>query len=161
DRNENPYGPIASALKALTEAAKLGNRYPTNAPDLVAAIAKHHKVEKDNVLLGIGSGELLRASVPAFTGPTRALATAGATFETCPQFARRLNFPIREVAVDKALCLDMQALEDAASGAGMLYLCNPNNPTGSIVPTKEVAAVIDRLASRSPETVTLLDEAYH
>ncbi len=161
DRNENPYGPIPSALKAAVEAAKLGHRYPINAQDLVEALAKHHAVEKDNVLLGIGSGELLRAAVPAFSGPTRPLVAPAPTFETCPQVARRLSYPLREIPVDKTLRLDLAGLEDAAAGAGLLYLCNPNNPTGSIVPTKDVAAIIDRLKDRSPETVTLLDEAYH
>jgi histidinol-phosphate aminotransferase len=161
DRNENPYGPVPAALKAAVEAARLGHRYPTNARDLIEALAKHHGVEKTNVLLGIGSGELLRAAVPAFAGPTRPLAAPVPTFETCPQFARRLGYPLREVRVDKGLRLDLSGLEDAAKGAGLLFLCNPNNPTGSIVPTKEVAAVIDRLEDRSPETVTLVDEAYH
>lgn len=161
DRNENPYGPVPSALKAAVEAARLGHRYPTNAQDLVDALARHHAVERENVLLGIGSGELLRAAVPAFAGPARPLVAPAPTFETCPQFARRLNYPLREIPVDKTARLDLAGLEDAAAGAGLLYLCNPNNPTGSIVPTRDVAALIDRLEGRSPETVTLLDEAYH
>lgn len=161
DRNENPYGPIPSALRAAVEAAQLGHRYPTNAQDLVEALAGHHQVGRENVLLGIGSGELLRAAVPAFSGPTRPLVAPAPTFETCSQFARRLNHPLREIPVDASLRLDLTGLEDAAGGAGLLYLCNPNNPTGSIVPTKDIAALIDRLQGRSPETVTLLDEAYH
>ncbi len=161
DRNENPYGLIPSALKAAVEATQLGHRYPTNAQDLIDALAKHHAVGKENVLLGIGSGELLRAAVPAFCGPTRPLVAPVPTFETCSQVARRLNYPLREVPVDKGLRLDLAGLEDAAAGSGLLFLCNPNNPTGSVIPSQDIAAVVDRLEGRSPATVTLLDEAYH
>jgi histidinol-phosphate aminotransferase len=161
DQNENPLGPGAHVSEAIAQAAKLGNRYPRNAVDLVAALAKHHGLERENVLLGLGSGELLRASVPAFTSPARPLVAGLPTFETCTLTARRMNIPVREVAVDKDLRLDLAGMDDAAGGAGLVFLCNPNNPTGTLVPTREVAALIDRVAARSPETVVLVDEAYH
>jgi histidinol-phosphate aminotransferase len=162
DANENPYGPSPAVAKAVAEAlAKSGNRYPRNTQDLIDALAKHHEVPKDNILIAAGSGELLRVAIPAFTGPTRALVAPLPTFETCTGAARRMNFPVRELVVDKALRLDLAGLDDAAGGAGLLYLCNPNNPTGTVVPTKEIAAICDRLAARSPETFVLLDEAYH
>jgi len=162
DANENPYGPSPAVAKAVAETlAKSGNRYPKNTQDLIDAIAKHHDVPKDNVLIASGSGELLRVAIPAFTGPTRALAVPVPTFETCTGVARKLNYPVRELPVDKALRLDLAGLEDAAGGAGLLYICNPNNPTGTVVPTREIAAICDRLAARSPETFVLVDEAYH
>jgi histidinol-phosphate aminotransferase len=161
DQNENPFGPGPRVLEAIREAATRGNRYPRNAADLVEALAKHHAVKRDNVLIGLGSGELLRASVPAFVSATRPLVAGLPTFETCTLTARRMNFPLREVAVDKDLRLDLAGMEDAAGGAGLVFLCNPNNPTGTLQPTREVSALIDRVAARSPETVVLVDEAYH
>jgi histidinol-phosphate/aromatic aminotransferase/cobyric acid decarboxylase-like protein len=67
---------------------------------------------------------------------------------------------VREVAVDASFRLDLPAMEDAAGGAGLVFFCNPNNPTGTTWPTKDIEAMIDRLAQRSPETVILVDEAY-
>ncbi|MBK5255189.1 MAG: aminotransferase class I/II-fold pyridoxal phosphate-dependent enzyme [Vicinamibacteria bacterium] len=160
DQNENPHSPGSTVSKAVMEALTQGNRYPKNAGDLVTAIAKLHGVAGENILLGSGSGELLKASVPAFVDSRRALVAGLPTFETCTNTARSLGLPVREVAVDASLRLDLPAMEDAAGGAGLVFFCNPNNPTGTTWPTKEIEAMIDRLAQRSPETVVMVDEAY-
>jgi len=160
DQNENPYAPGPSVTKAVMEALSQGNRYPRNIADLVGALAKFHGVARENVLLGAGSGELLRSAIPAFVDAKRPLVAGLPTFETCTRTATSLGLPVREVAVDASLRLDLPAMEDAAAGAGLLFFCNPNNPTGTTWPTKDVEAMIDRLGQRSPETVVLVDEAY-
>jgi len=159
--NECPFPPPPAVQKAVTEATLLGHRYPRNAGALVEALARHHGVAADNLLLGLGSGELLQAAPVAFCGPGRPLVAPVPTFETPITVARRLNLPVREVALDRSLRVDLAGLEDASAGAGLLFLCNPNNPTGTLVPTRDVSALIDRLRDRSPETVVLLDEAYY
>lgn len=160
DQNENPYGLYPSARRAATEGLSRGHLYPKNAGDLVAAIAKRYGVSNSNVLLAAGSGELLRAAVPAFVDSKRPLVAGLPTFETSTRTARDLALPVREVAVDAQLRLDLPRMEDAAAGAGLVFFCNPNNPTGTVWPTKECEAMIERLSARSPETVVLMDEAY-
>ncbi len=162
DSNENPNAPGPAVTKAVMDAlAQAGNRYPrTLVIHLAESLAKVHGVSRDNIFLGAGSGELLKAAVPAFVDAKRALVAGLPTFETCTSTARALGLPVREVAVDASMRLDLSGMEDAAGGAGLLYFCNPNNPTSTICPTREVEAMIDRLAQRSPETTILVDEAY-
>lgn len=160
DQNENPYAPGPGITKAVMEALTSGHRYPRNIADLAAAVAKAHGVSRENVLLGAGSGELLRSVVPAFVDSKRPLVAGLPTFETCTRTAMSLGLPVREVAIDASLRLDLPAMEDAAAGAGLLFFCNPNNPTGTTWPTKDVEDMINRLGQRSPETLVLIDEAY-
>jgi histidinol-phosphate aminotransferase len=160
DQNENPYGPGPSVTKAVMEALTRGNRYPSRAGELTDAIAKLHGVTRENVLLGAGSGELLRSSVLAFVDAKRHLVAGLPTFETCTASAKAMGFPVREVPIDASLRLDLPAMETAASGAGLMFFCNPNNPTGTTWPTREIEGMLDRLAAKSPDTVTIVDEAY-
>ena len=163
DQNENPYGPGPSVTRAVMEAVARGNRYPSRAAgtgDLTDAIASMHGVTRDNVLLGAGSGELLKSSVLAFVDSKRHLVAGLPTFETCTGTAKAMGFPVREVPVDGTLRLDLPAMEAASPGAGLVFFCNPNNPTGTTWPTRDVEAMVDRLGASSPETVVLVDEAY-
>jgi histidinol-phosphate aminotransferase len=112
------------------------------------------------VLLSAGSGDLLRAAVQAFTSPARGLVLPHPTFEMPANAAARLGHPVTPVPVDAELRMDLDALGAAARGAGLLYLCNPNNPTSTTVPGDAVAAVIAALAAASPHTAVLVDEAY-
>lgn len=160
DQNENPLSPGSSVTKAVMEALAQGNRYPQRGAELIKAIAKLHGVAPENVLTGAGSGELLQSAVPAFVSAGRPLVAGLPTFETCTNTARSLGLPVREVPIDASFRLDLPAMEDAAGGAGLVFFCNPNNPTGTTWPTKDVEAMIDRLGQRSPETIVLVDEAY-
>ncbi|MBX7185376.1 MAG: aminotransferase class I/II-fold pyridoxal phosphate-dependent enzyme [Vicinamibacteria bacterium] len=160
DSNENPEAPSSAVSKAVVEALAQGNRYPRNAFDLAEALAKTHGVTRDNIFLGAGSGELLKAAVPAFVDAKRHLVSPVPTFNTCLTVARSLELPVREVPIDSRMLLDLAGIEAASAGAGLLYLCNPNNPTATLLPTKDIEGLLDRLAQRSPETVVILDEAY-
>jgi len=162
DQNENPYGPGPSVTRAVMEAVTKGNRYPGRGAsgDLTEAIANLHGVARENVLLGAGSGELLKSSVLAFVDAKRHLVAGLPTFETCTGAAKAMGFPVREVPVDGSLRLDLPAMEAASPGAGLVFFCNPNNPTGTTWPTRDVEAMVDRLGATSPETVILVDEAY-
>lgn len=162
DSNENPNGPGRRALDAITSHLRMSNRYPVKEEDdLVGAITKVHGVKPENVILGCGSGELLRAAVYAFTSPNKALVAPEPTFEAPATFAKFLDHPINAPRVDAKLSLDLDAMVDAARGAGLVYFCNPNNPTATVHGGDAVAAYVDRVMRTSPETTILIDEAYH
>jgi histidinol-phosphate aminotransferase len=162
DSNENPNGPGPRALNAITQHFAGSNRYPVKEPqDLIAIIAKLHGVAPANVILGCGSGELLRAAVYAFTSPTKAIVAPDPTFEAPGNFAKFLKHPVIAPKVDAKLALDLDAMADGAKGAGLVYLCNPNNPTATVHGKTDVAAHVEQVNRTSPETTILIDEAYH
>jgi histidinol-phosphate aminotransferase len=162
DSNENPNGPGQSVYEAIKGALGMSNRYPTQSEDdLIDAIARSHGVKAENVLLGCGSGELLRASVQAFTSADRALVSPAPTFESSAAFARFIGSKVVEPGLEASLKFDLTAMSDAARGAGLVYFCNPNNPTSTVHTKAEVTAYVADVNKRAPETTILIDEAYH
>lgn len=161
DSNENPVGPGKRALDAIRSHLDESNRYPVlSEDDLMALLARKHGVAADNVILGCGSGELLRAADHAFTSKDAGYVGAAPTFEAPGEFARFLGAPVNLVPVDKSLGLDLDAMGVAARGAGLVYLCNPNNPTATVHSKADVVSFIEALNRASPETTVLVDEAY-
>ncbi len=162
DSNENPNGPGKHALDALVKRLNMSNRYPVKeSDDLVATIARIQGVKPENIILGCGSGELLRAAVQTFTSKTSALVAPEPTFEAPGNFARFIGTPVRAPRVDARLKLDLDAMADAARGSGLVYFCNPNNPTATVHGASDVTAFVERTLRASPETTILVDEAYH
>jgi histidinol-phosphate aminotransferase len=162
DSNENPNGPGQRVLEAITKHFNVANRYPVKETnDLAAVIAKVHGVQPANVILGCGSGELLRAAVYAFTSPTKALVAPEPTFEAPGNFAKFLKHPVNAPPVDKKLSLDLDTMVDASKGSGLVYFCNPNNPTATVHGKSDVIAFVEHVNRASPETTILVDEAYH
>ena len=160
--NENPLGPGGAALDGLRDMLREANRYPFGPEaDAAAAIARARGVKAENLLLGCGSGEVLRMAVNAFTSATRALVTAAPTFEDPGFHARAMGAPVIEVPVDRGLSLDLDAMRDRAAGAGLIYLCNPNNPTATVHGALAVSAFVSAVNRVSPQTTILIDEAYH
>jgi histidinol-phosphate aminotransferase len=161
DSNENPIGPGPRAIEAIRQAFGTSNRYPVLAEDdLIAAVVKLQGVTPDNVKLGCGSGELLRAAVHAFTSADRPYVAPNPTFEAPGEFAKFLGSGVRLVPVDNHLAIDLGALADASRGAGLAYLCNPNNPTATVHSKSDVVAFIEQVGRVSPQTTIILDEAY-
>lgn len=162
DSNENPNGPGAHALAAITQHLNDSNRYPVKGEDdLKQTLANVHGLKAENFILGCGSGELLRAAVYAFTSPTHALVAPEPTFEAPANFAKFLGRPVNAPKVDARLSLDLDAMTDAARGAGLVYFCNPNNPTSTVHGKSDVESYVERVMRASPETMILIDEAYH
>jgi len=162
DSNENPNGPGARVFDAIRGHLNQSNRYPVLGEDeLIDAIAKAQGVKAENVILGCGSGEVLRAAVQAFTSPTRGLVSPEPTFEAPANFAKFLGHPVLSPPVDAKLRLDLDAMRDAARDAGLVYFCNSNNPTATVHSKADVASFIDQVNRLSPDTVVLIDEAYH
>ena len=159
--NENPYGPPSDAVDAIMGAFGEANRYPRASDEaLRAAIAKRHGVKEANVLIGAGSGETLRLATEFCTSPTRHLVSAAPTFENPTTNATRLERPVKAPRVDAQLGLDLDAMLAAAPGAGLVFLCNPNNPTGTVYSLGDVLEFIKGVNRRAPQATILVDEAY-
>jgi histidinol-phosphate aminotransferase len=163
--NENPLGPGKAVLDAMLGKFPEAGRYPFNSTPnegaLSAAVAGMFKVKPENIVLGAGSQEILRSAVRAFTTPERGLVTAAPSFENCPGLARRLGHPVTEIKVDSAFRLDVEPMIAASKGAGLVFFNNPNNPTATVHGAKTVADFVTRVRQASPDTVILIDEAYH
>ena len=161
DSNENPVGPGQRALSAIRAHLDESNRYPVlSEDDLLAVIAKQQGVSPDNVILGCGSGELLRSSVQAFSGMGAAYVGAAPTFESPGEFARFLGTEVKSVPVTASLGFDLDAMLAASRGAGLVYFCNPNNPTATVVSKADTIAFVEKLNQLSPNTTVMVDEAY-
>jgi len=165
DSNENPVGPGRVAMEALLRAFEDAGRYPTNSrtaiPELREGLARKFGVKVENIVLGAGSGELLRNFVRLFTSPTRPLVAASPTFELPEWTAALSSVPVRRVPVDAAGRLSLERMIEAARWAGAIYFCNPNNPTGTVHSAKAVSDFISQVRKESPDTAVLIDEAYH
>ena len=157
--NENPYGPSPAALKAMTDGFSLAWRYPDEHADMLSEeLARLHGVPVEQVLLGDGSGEILKLSAAAFTSKDKKIVIANPTFEAIARHAAVSNADVVKIDLTADYRHDLQKMLAAANGAGLVYICNPNNPTASITPKKEMS---EFLAKLSPTTMVLVDEAYH
>jgi histidinol-phosphate aminotransferase len=156
--NENPYGPPAAAFEAMRRAFDLVWRYPDEVADeLVADLAKLHGVEARQVLLGNGSGEILKLCAAAFTGPGRPLIMATPTFEAISRYTRAAGGEVFQIPLTPDFRHDTAKMAEASTHyAGLAYVCNPNNPTGSVTP--DLRGFLARVPA---STVVLVDEAYH
>ena len=163
--NENPLGPSEAAKAAIEKAFTYAGRYPMNAKpamaDFRALVAKKHGVTPEGVTLGAGSGEILENAVQAFTTSARGLVAAVPTFEAPARIAKELKVPVTEVPVDSGGNLDLEKMIASAAGAGLVFVCNPNNPTATVHSGKAIADLVARIRNSSPDTVVLIDEAYH
>jgi histidinol-phosphate aminotransferase len=155
--NENPYGPSPAAIAAMRDAFGVASRYPDDeADELAADIAKLHGLSTDEVLLGDGSSEILKVVASAYSSPSRSVVIADPTFEAIAHYAKATGADVVKVPLDAAYAHDLGKM--APAGAGVVYVCNPNNPTGSITPKASLRAFLD---SVPPSTMVLVDEAYH
>jgi histidinol-phosphate aminotransferase len=160
DHNENAYGPSEKVLAILRDAASLSNRYPrTECDSLVAKIAALHSVKPEQVVLGCGSSELLRLAATSFLGPGRTLVQASPTYPALGKLARSLGAEVVDVPLNRVHEHDVAAMRARVGpNTGLVYICNPNNPTGTLTPRKDIEALIRKLPAKA---MVLIDEAYH
>jgi histidinol-phosphate aminotransferase len=159
--NENPYGPSPAALEEMTRACRsVACRYPDDAEQqVIDAIARHHGVSAGSVVLGCGSSEILRLCDAAFLGPGKTVVAAEPTFEAVLEYAKATRAEAAKVPLASDFRHDLGAMAAACDArTGLVYVCNPNNPTGTIVRGDELRAFLARVP---PTAVVLLDEAYH
>jgi histidinol-phosphate aminotransferase len=160
--NENPLG---MSPKALEQAAvpwlNEAHRYPGAAQgELLAALARHHKVAPEQIVLGAGSSEVLQMAVQAFARPPATFVLAEPTFEDVPSYAEPWQLALERVPLrpDHAHDLErMRKVAEAAAGPVVVYVCNPNNPTGTLTPSRELDAWIE---ASTGKVTFLVDEAY-
>jgi histidinol-phosphate aminotransferase len=160
DNNENAYGPSAKVANAVRSASRLVNRYPLMKYDEVTErIASFHQVKPEQVLFACGSTEILRVAVCAFAGAGKQLVQALPTFEAIEDYARSVGSEVVSVPLDRTFAHDLDAmLAHAGVSTGVVYICNPNNPTGSITPRRDLEIFISRLPATAR---VVIDEAYH
>jgi histidinol-phosphate aminotransferase len=157
--NENPFGPSPAALDAIRAAFGEAGRYPDDlAEDLRDQVGRLHGVESSQVLLGAGSGEILKWSAATFAGPGRVLVEAEPTFEALSRHTRLAGGEVVRVPLNDRYEHDLPRMTEAARRADLVYLCNPNNPTATLTPT---AGLREFVAAVPARTVVLVDEAYH
>lgn len=158
--NENPYGPSSHAIAAITGSEGVACRYPDDLYGrTVKAIAALHKVEAENVILGCGSTEILRVCDAAFVGPDKSLVVAEPTFEAVTYYAEVSRANAVKIPLTADFRHDLPAMANAcnANNTGLVYVCNPNNPTATINTRDEFADFIQRVPAT---TYVLVDEAY-
>ncbi|MFN0179995.1 MAG: pyridoxal phosphate-dependent aminotransferase [Gemmatimonadales bacterium] len=160
DSNENPYGPSAAARAAFSRALADGGRYPSGQA-LTAAIATAVGGAESNVLVTVGATEALGICAQTYTSPTAPLVTAAPTYAAIATATEALGHPVIRVPIAPDGGLDLERMAERARGAGAVYLCNPNNPTGVLRPATAIGGFIERVTAASRETVVVIGEAYH
>ncbi|HNX51202.1 MAG TPA: histidinol-phosphate transaminase [Thermoanaerobaculaceae bacterium] len=157
--NENPYGPSPAAREAAVRSLDVAGRYPDAGEDeLRSLIARTHGVSPDQILFGCGSGDIIRMAAAAFLGPGRKLVTAEPAFEAVLAYNRVTHAEVVKVPLDASFRHDLPRMAAACDAAtGLVYVCNPNNPTGTVVTREELAAFLARVPGSA---TVLLDEAY-
>ena len=162
--NENLRGPSQKVLDVLRShpSKDLGLGYPTvNGQAFVEACAAMDGAKPNNIIVSTGSGEILTAAVMAYCNGDKALVTGDPSYGSPAQTAQRIKAPVKFIAVDpKSLALDLEGMIRAALGAGLVFLCNPNNPTSTVQTSADVEKTVRTIKERSPETGILIDEAY-
>ena len=160
--NENCWGPPDSVMKAMNSAWKYANRYGYPDGNLVGEIAKHHGVKPENILLGAGSGEILDVVGTTFLLGGKKVLGVEPTYSSVYGHATSIKTSAIKLPLNKDYTQNIasmiKAANDHASEIGLVYLCNPNNPTGLIVTKDEVKQLLDGIPKGMP---VLIDEAYH
>lgn len=150
--NENPYGPSPAARQAILASVDAAPRYAYSSIDtLVAQIAAREGAPVTQVVIGSGSGELLRmaALLAATTQPGSELVASRPTYEELPEFAGRVGLLVRWTAPDAAHRHDLDAMRAAITArTRLVHVCNPNNPTGTAVTRDALAAFVRSVPSR-------------
>ena len=158
--NESPDGPFPGVVEAAITALAESNRYPDDdLRELTAALSEYHAVPKDHLWFGSGSVGLLTHIALAAGGPGTSAVYAWPSFVMYRIASRwAMSEPI-EVPLDEKHVLDLDAMSEAIrDDTTVTYLCNPNNPTGTIVSSERMTAFIEAV----PEsTLIVIDEAYH
>lgn len=158
-RNENPYGPAPSALRAINDTARMGCYYTDRGNErLTAMIAERHSVAPSQVVIGEGSTEVLNAIALAW-GRKGAILCPGLFWDTTVLYGERQGVQSIRVPLAADMSVDLPAMAaKVADGVALVQICNPNNPTGMLIPAAELKAFA---AAVAPRATVLVDEAYN
>ena len=160
--NENPYGPPESVMKAMMRAMKYSNRYGYPDSGLVDELVKHHGVKAENILLAAGSGEILDVCCNTFLQDGKMLVGVDPSYNVFYSQVTSFKSDIIKVPLLPDYRQDIPAMIRATRqnyrDVGLVYMCNPNNPTGRLVTKDEIRQLLDGIPEDVP---VLIDEAYH
>ncbi len=157
--NENPYGPSLKAREAIKEHIANGNRYPNKArKQLIDLISRKFEVDTTSVMLGAGSSDLLQVLSNWCIREKLTVTTSKLTFDILPKYVKRFSGKVFETDLTEGKGFDLEAIEAIASkNPGVIYLVNPNNPTGSKI---NFLALIDFCKRMTKHSFVIVDEAY-
>ena len=160
DKNENPYGPSRVALKAISKAMNLANRYEGRSRrQLIKLIAELNGVSPENVALGTGSGEILKTGGLIASWEEGSIVCADPTYQDLVRYASRARSKIIRVPVDENLACNLKAISNAIKNdTRMVYLVNPNNPIPNVINGSELRDFVTEI---SKDRMVFIDEAYH
>jgi histidinol-phosphate aminotransferase len=156
--NENPLGPCPEALEAVHKIAASGGRYLYSEGDKVLKILSAQEgLKEDHVQIYPGSSAPLHQAVLAFTSPTRPYVAADPGYEAGGRAAKFIGAKVITVPLNKDYSHDVKAMAAASPDAGLIYLCNPNNPTGTVTSKADIEWLIN---NKPKGSILLIDEAY-
>jgi histidinol-phosphate aminotransferase len=157
--NENPLGPCKAACEAIAAIAHKGGRYDIDGETekLTKTFAAQNGLKEDYIAVYAGSSEPLHFTVLAFTSPTKGFVTADPSYEAGMRAAQASGAKITKVPLTAAYAHDVKAMVAADPNAGVIYICNPNNPTGTLTTKEDIAWA---LANKPKGSILLVDEAY-
>ncbi len=157
--NENPYGPSPLARTAMNNSINNSNRYTWNTTgDLISAIAQKHNVTDDNILIGAGSTEIIDLVIHSFASQKGNFITANPSYTSWAKTAEKSGLKKISVPVTKDKQHDLKAMLAAIDmDTKLIYVCNPNNPTGTLC---ENAELISFIKEATKSTTVMVDEAY-
>jgi histidinol-phosphate aminotransferase len=159
DANENPMGPCAEALEAIHKAASNGGRYDYQLTvNMTETLAEQEGVKPSYVRAYPGSSAPLHHAVLAFCSPTKPYVMADPGYEQGAGAANYLGAKTIRVPLAKDYAHDVKAMVAASPDAGLIYICNPNNPTGSITKKSDIEWAV---ANKPKGSVIMIDEAYY
>jgi histidinol-phosphate aminotransferase len=161
DANENSAGPPRSAIEAMVESAPRAGRYHFEEFGAFSqAIGASEQISPAQVLFGVGSSEIIASAICAFASDSKSMITASPSYDIVVQLARAMGKAVVEIPLSPpqwSYPVKQLAEEAKKAGGGLIYLCNPNNPTGSMTSVEDVRWLVSNLP---PDTVLLVDEAY-
>jgi histidinol-phosphate aminotransferase len=157
--NENPLGPCKAACEAITKILPLGGRYDRmgELDALTNEYAALHGLKPENIAFYAGSSEPLHYTTLAFTGPGKGLVMADPSYESAAMAAGISKAPVKKVPLTSTFSHDVKAMVAADPNAGLIYIVNPNNPTGTITPREEILWALE---NKPKGSILLVDEAY-
>ena len=157
--NENPLGPCKAACEAIASIAHKGGRYDIDGETakLTTTFAKQNGLKEEYIAVYAGSSEPLHFTTLAFTSPSKGFVTADPSYEAGMMAAKVSGAKITKVPLTADHAHDVKAMVAADPNAGILYICNPNNPTGTLTSKEDIAWAV---ANKPKGSIVLVDEAY-
>jgi len=157
--NENPFGPSKKMREAIVNAFDVSHQYPfAHLEELANQLAKKHSVSRDHIVVTGGSREALNATALTFSEEGGNIVAPYPTYQAMLRYAKQLGMHVYNVPLKKDLGHDLDAMEKRITNrTNLVFICNPNNPSGTITPTPILSEFTRTIAKR---TIAFVDEAY-